>query len=75
MDERQGSMGKEAADHIFCVGADRLIAEVAYRAIDPYFLKRWSVYISAAPLIDAPGSVDPHKSLGLYPFCVAKSIN
>ena len=61
-------MDKEAAYYVFCVGADRRVAEIAYRVIDPYFLKHWSVYISAAPLIDAPDSANPYIYLWLYLF-------
>ena len=71
MDGRQESMGKEAAYHVFCVGADRRVAEIAYRVINPYFLKHWSVYISAAPLIDAPDSVNTRIYLWLYRFYIA----
>ena len=73
MDGRPGSTGKEAAYCVFCVGADRRIAEVAYRVIDPCFLKRWSVYISAAPIIDAVDSANPYIYLCLYPFVIAKT--
>ena len=72
---RRGCMGPGPAYHVFCVGADRRIAEVACRVIDPYVLKRWGVYISAAPLIDAPDSVNPNIYLWLYPFYITKNNN
>ena len=65
-------MGNAAVYHVFCAGADRRVAEIAYRAIGPYFLKRWSVYISAAPLIDALDNDNPHIYLWLYPFILQR---
>ena len=65
-------MGKDAAYRAFCFGADRQIAQVAYRFIDPNILKRWSVCIYAAPLIDAPNTVGPYKYLWLCSFYIKR---